>query len=135
MSEKEIILDYLDKLSKLDLTGYDYSLTLNYKKIVHDFNYVPFSVEEITSILNNYNDEITSFNLTVNNFGRWSEEKYENFFNNITMIFHSKGIVYQFASPYLSMLQPIEMESFDKLVAVLDIHKKASKELCDAIKN
>lgn len=126
------ILTILNDIRKNNLNDFFYSLTINYENIVYGFENKKFDSNEIMEIINKY-DKIKSFNLSLNNYGRFNESRYKSYYYNIDFIFHSDGIIFNFSSNYLSNRE-IVITSIDKLVKVCNEHKISSKKLYDIIK-
>lgn len=71
--------------------------------------------------------------MSFTNVGEYSDKRYKTYFYNVEFIFHSKGIVFDFSSNYLSNRQ-IDISNIDKLFEVYSEHKKSSKRLYNVIK-
>jgi hypothetical protein len=129
---KDKILSVLESISKYDLSNMFYSLTLNYKNIVQGFDYKEFDTNLIREIIDNYDENITTFNLAINNLGRYDENKYKSYYYIVDLIFHTDGMVFTFSSPYLSNRE-IRVSDVDKLFRIYEEHKKTSKTLYDIV--
>lgn len=128
------ILDDLKlKCDLIDSNDMFYSLTLNYKNLVKDYEYKMLDFQFIKDIINNFNDDIKTFNLTIRNYGRYDENRYRTYYYNVDLVFHSGGMVFNFGSRYLSNRE-VEISSIDKMFDVYDEHVKSSKRLYDIIK-
>ena len=124
------ILNIIDKLESYDLEGMIFSITLNYEKILQDFQKVPYDIETVENVLSSYGKEVETFNLTISNYEKWSEERYKNYWYDANLIFHTGGLSFNFLSPYLS-IQYKDFNDIEKMMNVYDEYKKISKKLYD----
>ena len=131
---KDKLLSILDDISNYDIGDMFYSLTVNYKDIVKEFNHEKFDVNTVRNIILDIN-EIETFNLTINNYGKYDEKRYESYFFTTNLTFHSEGIVFTFSSPYLSNMFIDGIPDVKHLIKILGEHKKSSENLYNVIKN
>lgn len=129
---KDRVLSIIDKFSKINDEEFYYSLTINYENIVYEFKNEKFILKDVKKLVDNYNGEITSFNLSLTNYGPYSEDRYKSYFYDVKFVFHSEGILLGFTSNYLSN-RDISLISINKLKKVYDAHKEASKVLYNKI--
>jgi hypothetical protein len=129
---KDKLLSILDELEGRDLSGFFYSLTIDYVNIVYSFNRRGFDLNDVRKIVNG-EKFIKTFNLTIQNTnGDWDESRYEKYWNNVTMIFHSGGIVLDYVSPYLTNSQ-LPVSDIDKLFRIYERQNLYSKKLYKTI--
>lgn len=100
--------------------------------IVNRYEAKSFDVASVKEMIQNCDYEIKSFNLSVNNYGRYDEERYKGYFKNVDLVFHSGGNNFTFSSNYLSNRE-FEIRTIEKIFEILEIHEKTSKELYDVI--
>lgn len=131
---KEKLLSLIDEFSKINDEEFYYSLTINYENIVYEFKNEKFILEDVKKLVDDYNGEITSFNLSLNNNGPYSEDRYKSYFYDVKFVFHSEGILLSFSSSYLSN-RDISVISISQLKKIYDAHKEASKLLYNKIMN
>ena len=132
MKQREKIISILNDISKIHLDDFSYSLTINYECIIHSFEYKKVNITEIFEIINGFENQIKSFNLSFNNYGKYDEERYKSYYYNVDFIFHSDGIVFNFSSKYL-VNREIIVSDIDKLISIYNEHKKSSKRLYNIV--
>lgn len=132
MKQREKIISILNDIAKIDLDDFSYSLTINYESIIHSFEYKKVNITEIFEIINGFENQIKSFNLSFNNYGKYDEERYKSYYYNVDFIFHSDGIVFNFSSKYL-VNREIIVSDIDKLISIYNEHKKSSKRLYNIV--
>ncbi len=130
--KKHKLILLLDNLSKFDLGDFYYSLTINYVNIVRGFDNKKFNIDSIKDKINNIDTPVTSYNLSLNNYGRYDEKRYEKYYHNVDLVFYYGGIAFNFTSRYLTN-SDIRISNINKLFTVYEEHKKSSKVLYDVI--
>lgn len=127
---RQKILSLVESLEEYNLNGHYYSLTINYINIVNSYEDESFNASSVKEIIQNCDHEIKSFNLSVNNYGRYGEGRYKGYFKNVDLVFYSGGNSFTFSSNYLSN-RKLGIGNIDKIFELLEIHEKTSKELYD----
>ncbi len=128
MKQRKNLLTILNDITKIDLDDFYYSLTINYQNIIHSFDDKKVNITEIVETINDFENQIKSFNISFNNYGKYDESRYESYYYNVDFIFHSEGIVFNFTSKYL-IIRELSITNIDKLVEVYEECKKSSKRL------
>lgn len=132
MTNEEKILKSIKELSNLDYSLFEfYSLTINFKNIVNNFQNRKINLDEIKNHINNFDGEINSYNLTFSNLGVFDEKRYSGFFMDVNLILTSKENIIDIITRiseirYLPLKENITIK---ETLNFIDVYEKSTREL------
>lgn len=129
------LLSQVDKLNDFNLDKeLKYSLTINYKNIVFDFKYQKLNFEDIKNHINQFEDIINSYNLTITNRDRYDEEKYSKYYLDYDIILTSEEVLVNLSSRFLQLPYcNIKDNSIDNALQLINFYKDKSKEVWNKV--
>lgn len=132
MDKREKILKSIKELSNLDYSLFEhYSLTINLKNIVNNFENRKINLDEIKNHINNFDGEINSYNLTFSNLGVFNEKRYSGFFMDVNFILTSDESLIDIIARFSEMRYlPIkENISIKETLDFINFYEKSAREL------
>jgi hypothetical protein len=132
MNHKNTLLQIIDFIHQVGIDKPYCSLTLNYEPIIHSFNHTAFNEKDLKEQILSFPEEIKSYNLTIDNYGPYTENSYTNFYTITEMVFHSKGMLFSFISPFL-INKHIKVSDMDMMVKIQQEHMDSAKKLYELI--
>lgn len=137
MTDKRIeLIRQVNQLKSFDLEkDLNYSLTINYKKIVESFKYQKLDLEEIANHITSFGDNITSWNLTITNLKRYGEEMYTRYYCTYQLMVTSGEVLVNFSSKFLQLGPYFEVKdhSIENALQLISFYKDKSEEIWNKV--
>ncbi len=131
----EQLLNKVYQLKKFNLDkDLNYSLTINYIKIVNDFKYQKLNLVEIENHIKKFDGDITSYNLSITNRDRYDEKRYDSYWFDYDIIITSGELLINFTSRFLQLpYYKIKDNSIENALQLISFYKDKSKEIWDKV--
>lgn len=131
----EQLLNKVYQLKKFNLDkDLNYSLTINYIKIVNDFKYQKLNLVEIENHIKKFDGDITSYNLSITNRDRYDEKRYDSYWFDYDIIITSGELLINFTSRFLQLpYYKIKDNSIENALQLIIFYKDKSKEIWDKV--